>query len=117
MASLIPATLLDAVTSTGAGATKTGGDVAPAGSAHFGVCRTFSIMITYATAAPTAATVLLQGSHDGVSWVTLGTSTDVSTTVVKLTVVDEPFSHVRGNLSVYTAGSCTGVTATCIGVI
>lgn len=113
----IPAILLSAVTGTGAGDAKTATDVAPPGLSHKGVLNSFSVVVVYATAAPTAATVKLQGSHDNTSWVDMGNTTDVSATTVGFAVANMPFSHVRGNLTAYTAGSCTGVTVTCEGVL
>ena len=113
----IPAILLNAVTSTGTGNASTAGDLAPAGLSHKGLLNNFSVVVVYATAAPTAATVILEGSHDNTSWVALGNSTDVSATAVGFSVANTPFPYVRGNLSAYTAGSCSGVTVTCVGII
>lgn len=108
------ATLLDAVTGTGAGDDKTVNDsLTSAGATHQGILRNFSVAVTYATAAPDAATIKLQGTHDGISYVDLGNTIDISGTVVGFAVANKPFSRIRGNLSVYTAGSCTGVTVTC----
>lgn len=113
----IPAVLLDAVTGTGAGDTKTATDLAPPGMSHNGVLHRFAVVATYATAAPTAATIKLQGSVDNTNWVDLGNTTDVSATTVGFAVVNMPFPHLRGNLTAYTAGSCTGVTVKCVGSI
>jgi hypothetical protein len=99
-------TLLDAVTATGAGTTQ----------ALESICKSFSCVITYATAAPTAATVKLQGSNDGTNFVDLGSTTDVSATTVGFAVADKPFGIIRGNLTAYTAGSCTGVTLKVVGI-
>lgn len=93
-------TLLDAVTATGAGTAYSLG----------GLMSNFSIVIVYATAAADVATVKLQGSHDDTNWVDMGNSVDVSATTVGFAVANKPFQYVRGNLSAYTAGSCTGVT-------
>ena len=117
MASNIPATLLDGVTSTGAGGSKSAGDIAPAGMSHHGILKNFSIQVVYAGAAPTAATTDFEGSHDGTNWLNLGTTSDVSAITVGFAVANYPFAEVRGNLSAYTAGSCTGVTVTCEGSI
>ena len=68
------------------------------------------VVVTYAGAAPTAATVKLQGSLDNGVWVDLGNTTDVSATTVGFATANQPFSYIRGNLTAYTAGSCTGVT-------
>ncbi len=113
----IPATLLDAVTTTGAGDSRAGSEVAPPGMSHNGVLNNFSVVVVYATAAPTAATIVLQGSHDGTSWVDLGNTADVSATTVGFAATNYPFPSVRGNLTAYTAGSCTGITVTCVGAI
>ena len=117
MASNIPATLLDGVTGTGAGESKSAGDIAPAGMSHHGILKNFSIQVVYAGAAPTAATVDFEGSHDGTNWLNLGTTSDVSATTTGFNVANSPFAEVRGNLSAYTAGACTGVTVTCEGSI
>jgi hypothetical protein len=101
-------TLLDGVTTTGAG-TAIGAGQAGSESAA-GAVKTFGVTIAYATAAPTAATIKLQGSNDSTTWVDLGETTDVSATSVGFGVADSAFSHIRGNLSSYDAGSCTGVT-------
>ena len=93
-------TLLDTVTTTGVGS-----------SVHLGsLIHRFSLVVTYATAAPTAATIQLQGSLDNSSWVDLGETTDVTTTTAGISVKDTPFLYIRGNLDAYTAGSCTGVS-------
>jgi hypothetical protein len=112
----MPATLLDAVTATGAGSAKTvNDDLASAGATHRGILRNFSVVVAYATAAPTSITLKLQGSHDDVSYVDMGNTTDVSATAVGFAVANMPFPYIRGNITAYTAGSCTGVTATCVG--
>ncbi len=113
----LPATLLDAVTGTGAGSAFTANSLTPPGLTHKGLLNNFSVVITFATATPTAATVILQGSLDNSSWVDLGQTTDVSADDVGFSVANKPFLHLRGNLSVYTAGSCTGVTVKCVGVV
>lgn len=95
-------TLLDAVTTTGAGTSQS----------LSSLMNNFSVVVTFATAAPTASTVKLQGSHDDTSWVDLGNTTDVTATTAGFAVANMPFSYVRGNLTAYTAGSCTGVTVT-----
>ena len=117
MASNIPATLLDGVTATGVGDSKSAGEIAPAGMSHHGILRNFSIQVVYAGAAPDAATVKFQGTHDGSNWLDLGNTTDISATTVGFAVTNYPFAEVRGNLTAYTAGSCTGVTVTCEGSI
>jgi hypothetical protein len=91
-------TSLNAVTTTGAG------------SSNEAKSSRFTCVIVYATAAPTLATVKLQGSLDNTSWVDLGSTTDVSATTVGFSVDGKYAMYVRGNLSSYTAGSCTGVT-------
>lgn len=93
-----PVTLLDGVTSTGAG------------SVHNMKNNHYSCVISYATAAPTSLTIKLQGSLDDSKWVDLGSSNDKSATVVGFAVAWKPFDYIRGNLTAYTAGSCTGVT-------
>jgi hypothetical protein len=97
-------TLLDGVTSTGAGSAVRSGEtlLLPANN--------YAVVVTYATAAPTAATVVLEGSIDGTNFVSMGSTTDVSAAVVGFSVADKPYPYIRGNLSAYTAGSCTGVT-------
>lgn len=111
----IPATLLDAVTGTGAGDSYSGSEIMSHGSSHKGIANNFSVVIAYAGAAPTAATIVLQGSHDDTTWVDLGNTIDVSATSIGFAAANSPFAFVRGNMTAYTAGSCTGVTVTCIG--
>ncbi len=113
----IPTTLLSAVTSTGSGESKTVKDITPDSLVHRGIVSNFSVVVVYATAAPTVATVKLEGSLDNINWVELGNTIDVSNIVVGFSIVNKPFLYIRGNLSAYTAGSCTGVTVTCVGVI
>ena len=98
--SLSEGTLLDSVTGTGTGnSIATGGPDGPS--------ATFSVVVSYATAAPTGATVELEGSIDGTTWVSIGSTTDVTTTAVYFIVTNSPFPQIRGNLSAYTAGACT----------
>ena len=100
--------LLDGVTATGAGT---------AFSPPM-LCGNFSVVVAYETAAPTAATIALEGSIDGVTWVTgnpMGSTTDVSAQVVDFHVANKPYLFVRARLSAYTAGACTGVTVKCMG--
>ena len=111
------AILLDGVTSTGGGSAATPADIIAGLGSRTATPVRFSVVVVYATAAPTAATVKLQGSIDETSWVDLGNTTDVSATVVGFSVANKPFPFVRGNLTAYTAGSCTGVTFKCVGCV
>ena len=101
--------LLDAVAATGAGSVVN--TPTPNGPAS-----NYAVTVQYLTAAPTLATVKLQGSIDGSTWVDMGETSDVSATSVGFAVADMPFSQVRGNLTAYTAGgSNTGVTVRATG--
>lgn len=73
----------------------------------------YSVVVTYLTAAPTAATVVLEGSLDDINWIPLGNTTDVSALNVAFFVSNKPFINIRGNLTAYTAGTNTGVTVKC----
>ena len=89
------------------------GDASGAGANIFYIPKisaNFAVTVVYETAAPTAATSVLQGSIDGTTWVDMGNTTDVSATTVGFAVTDKPYAYIRGNLTVYTAGSCDGVT-------
>ncbi len=110
------ATLLDEVTSTGAGNAFSAGDIAPAGSSHKGILSKIGVTVAYKTAAPTVATIVLQGSVDKITWVDLGDTSDVSATSVGFAVDGAAYSVYRGNLTVYTAGSNAGVTVKCSGI-
>ena len=109
-------TLLDTVAATGAGSAVGSASIAPAGMSHKGVLSNYSVSIAYTTAAPTAATIKLQGSNDGTTWHDMGNTTDVSATTVGFLVVNTPFDVVRGNVSAYTAGSNAGITMIVSGV-
>ncbi len=98
--SLTTNTALDGVTATGAGQPIGVGNEA----------KSFGVVVDYATAAPTVATIKLQGRIEGSGWVDLGETSDVSGVTVGFSVDGKPFSEIRGNLTSYTAGSCTGVT-------
>jgi hypothetical protein len=100
-------TLLDGVTSTGAGAVK---------QARLDIAK-FGVTIAYATAAPDSATIKLQGSTDGTTWVDLGETQDVSATSVGFAVDGMSFQFVRGNMTAYSAGSNSGVTMKCTGTL
>ena len=88
---------LNAVTATGAGA-----------AIDLGVTRTKFTMQTTVTGAPTAVSVTLQGSLDGVNWSTLATST--STTGDQQYAIDRPVRFVRTNLGTLTGGTSPTVT-------
>ena len=92
-------TLLGGVVGTGAGTSQ-----------YVKGANNVSVTVAYAGAAPTAATVKLQGSLDNSVWVDMGSTTDVSATAVGFATASQPFPYIRGNMTAYTAGSCTGVT-------
>jgi len=79
-------TLLDAVGETGAG------------TPHrvLNNCRVFQVIIS------DTATCLLQASLDGDNWVTLRTST-----ASEAYSTAEPWTYIRGNVSVWSAGTVT----------
>jgi hypothetical protein len=69
-----------------------------------------SLQVKGAGAAPSAWTVLLQGSHDGVNWTTLLThnSTDGSI-VYPSDAIERPVRYLRVNVTALTLGSATAV--------
>ena len=97
-------TLLDGVTTTGAG------NVITTTRDNLGAFSNYVVTVVYETAAPTAATVKLQGSVDGTNFIDMGSTSDVSATTVGFGIANMPFTYIRGNLTAYTAGSCDGVT-------
>ncbi len=111
------ATLLDGVEATGAGNSFAGSELADILASGGNTLSNISVVIAYETNAPTAATVVLQGSLDGVSWVDIGDNgADVSADSVGFSVAHKPHNYFRGNMTAYTAGSCTGVTMKAVGV-
>ena len=98
--SLTSNTALSGVVATGAGD--------PIGTGN--EAKSFGVVVDYATAAPTAATVKLQGRIEGSGWVDLGQTTDVSATTVGFAVADKPYPEIRANLTAVTINTCTGIT-------
>lgn len=90
-------TLLNAATSTGAGT-----------AADLDFVRGTFTMATVVTGAPSAVSVTLQGSLDGVTFQTLATST--STTGDQQWQVDKPQRYLRANLATLTGGTSPTVT-------
>lgn len=74
-----------------------------------------SMQVVFTTAAPTAATVKLQGSIDGSNWTTLLTLTETSTTgqLAGCDTTDNilPCTKLRIDVSGITIGTCTGIKA------
>lgn len=96
-------TFLDAATSTGASNIKR---LAFLVSHH-------TVQVTI-TGAPTAVTVDLEGSIDGVTFFSLATHAftagELTATKAMFHVIDKPVSYVRSNLTVLTAGTSPTVT-------
>lgn len=114
----MPATLLDSVAANGAGRSVEVGEVMAKLSRSRTAPERFTVWVIYETAAPTSATIKLEGSPDGTNWATgdpLGATSDVSAATVDFHVANKPSSFLRANLSNYVAGSCTGVTVICLG--
>ena len=65
------------------------------------------------TGAPTAVSVTLQGSLDGINWVTLDTST-ITTSEIRF-VTGKPVVQVRANLGTLTAGTSPTVSVDYVG--
>ena len=101
----LPFTSLSAATSTGSGASK---DLE-------GVFRTHTLAVTI-TGSPSAFSINLQGSHDGISWYT----SNAAATLTEQNVGTAGYAthdlylwrYVRANLTVLTGGSSPTVTAT-----
>ena len=72
-----------------------------------GVHRTFAFQ-TVVTGTPTSFTLTFQGSLDGTTWYTLGTST--STAGEAQFVVDKPAQYVRATLSALTGGTAPTIS-------
>ena len=66
------------------------------------------------TGSPSAATLQLEGSLDGVTWTALSPAMDVSSSTI-FHVLDAPVSHIRGNLVSLTGGSAPTVTMRYLG--
>jgi len=79
-------TLLNAVTTTGAGSTL---DLST-------VTKDFTHMITWGGTAPTNTVVRLEGSIDGVNWATLDSQTVTATNSIYF-VTGKPVRYIRGN--------------------
>jgi hypothetical protein len=82
------------------------------GSSYNSESKNHAIMVVYATAAPTSATIKFQGSNDGTNFVDMGETSDVSATTVGFACESMPFTYVRGNLTAVSIGSCSGITMT-----
>ena len=97
-------TLLNAVTSTGAGPIK---DLAFLVKDH-------TVQVT-TTGDPTAVTVTLEGSIDGVTFFTLVTTAfdagEITADAAIFHLIDVPVTFVRVNLTTLTAGTTPTVTA------
>jgi len=97
------ATILDAATATGAGSAL---KVSPFNTTH-----SYAATIT---GAPTAVTVVLEGSLDGTTWFTLGTHAfsagELTATAAYVVVAAMPVESVRANLTVLTGGTTPTVT-------
>ncbi|TAL59172.1 MAG: hypothetical protein EPN85_09815 [Bacteroidetes bacterium] len=74
----------------------------------------FTFVVNYAGASPTAVVISLDGSIDQTNWVSLGNTTDVSTTAVGFASVNRCVSYIRGNITACTIGACTGITCKCV---
>lgn len=97
-AQLLPFVSLDAATATGPGAEK---DLEGSYGTHF--------MMTASTGDPDYQ-VDFEGSHDGVTWLSLGAANQPGSTIVQL--VNTPLRFVRANLSSLSGGTSPTVTAT-----
>lgn len=93
-------TSLSAVTATGAGTQVWVPQVQ----------SVYTWTVTYTTAAPTAATVNLEGTVDGVNWFVLDTTSTTAAAGEMRHVTYKPVSRMRCNLAAYTQGSNAGVT-------
>lgn len=80
------------------------------------VASNFSVMLEFLTGLPTAATIKLWGSFDGIARVELGNVSDVSLTYNGFSVAYKPYSYVQAELSGWSAGASSGVTVTCRGM-
>ena len=102
-------TLLNAVTSTGAGPAK---DLSRLIDKH--------VIQVDITGGPSAVTVVLEGSIDGNDFGVVGTHAftagDLTNTTAIFFDTDNPLLHVRVNLTVLTGGSTPSVTAIYEGV-
>jgi len=96
----LPFTALNAVTATGAGASR---DLEKA-------FATFDVLL-FTTGSPTTVTVVLEGSHDGTNWYQIGNPAITLSTPHQL-ITGYVFRYVRANLITLTGGSSPTVTAT-----
>lgn len=67
------------------------------------------------TGGPTAVTVVIEGSLDGVNWEAIGTiafsAGELAQGFAFLSIVGKPRDHIRHNLTVLTGGSSPTVTS------
>jgi hypothetical protein len=101
-------TLLNAVTSTGAGAIRL--------LANLTRHHTLAVVVT---GAPTAVVIALEGSIDGTTFFALETLTfdagEITAEQAIIHSVDKPVTHIRANLITLTAGTTPTVTAKYVG--
>ena len=82
-------------------------------TSHLTAARNHSVQAT-TTGGPSAATLQLEGSLDGVTWTALSPAMDVSSTTM-FHVLDAPVSCVRANLVSLTGGTAPTVTVEYLG--
>lgn len=70
--------------------------------------RTFSIMVKGVGGVPTASSVTLEGSLDGVNWTVLGTHTQAADGQLVF-VVDKPVTFLRVNVGTLTLAPATAL--------
>jgi len=103
-AMISPAKSLDAVTANGNGATV-----------DMLLPRENITMVVVTTGAPSAGTVTLQVSHDGVSWFATTATAAVTTSPNAATLAATAYRFARAVLSGLTGGTAPTVTASIVG--
>lgn len=82
--------------------------------------RGVSMQVVFSTAAPTAASIVLEGSNDGVTWTALISmdQTDTASAVESCGIEDNvlPCRLLRVRIHTVTIGSCTGIRAHVVAV-
>ena len=78
-------------------------------------CDNVSMQVTFATAAPTAADIVLEGSIDGNTWTSILAMDETDTTAaVESKTVDGtaalPVTRLRVRIHTVTINTCTGIT-------
>lgn len=111
-------TLLDAVSSTGAGSTKTAGDVGFSWKMPNGIMSNFTVTAV-ASAATTAITIDLEGSLDDTTWFQLAShvfdAAEITAKAAMFHVINKPVVYIRGNMTAFTQAGSETVTVKCVG--